>query len=92
MPDRVHHPQNLIYSVGTQVVTLVEIPNQNGKVLHPRGSIGVIVRSPADPDHPCRVRFAGAIEESLLLDRPDYENANAYLIEARGLALAENLP
>ncbi len=65
MPDRVHYHPNLIYSPGTQVVTLVEVLNQNGKVLHPRGSVGVIIRSPADLDHPYRVRFADGIEQSL---------------------------
>jgi len=58
MPDRVHYHPNLIFSLGTQVVTLVEVLNQSGKVLHPRGSVGVVVRSPADLDHPYRVRFA----------------------------------
>src|ERR1700722_4471367 len=65
MPERVHYHPNLVYSVGTQVVSLVEILNQNGKVLHPRGSVGVIVRSPNDLDHPYRVRFPDGIEESL---------------------------
>jgi predicted nucleotidyltransferase len=65
MNERVHHHPNLIYSVGTQVVTLVEILNQNGKVIHPRGSVGVIVRSPADLDHPYRVRFPDGFEDSL---------------------------
>src|SRR5437762_755158 len=69
MPDRVHYHPNLIYSLGTQVVTLVEILNQNGKLLHPRGSVGVVVRSPADLDHPYRVRFADGIEESLHRDQ-----------------------
>jgi uncharacterized protein len=69
MPDRVHHHPNLIYSVGTQVVTLVAILGQSGKVLHPRGSVGVVVRSPADLDHPYRVRFADGIEESLNRDQ-----------------------
>ena len=36
MPDRVHHPPNLIYSPGTQVVTLVEVLGQRG---------------PEDPEH-----------------------------------------
>ena len=54
MPERVHYHPNLIYSVGTQVVSLVEILNQNGKVLHPRGLVGVIVRSPNDLEHPYR--------------------------------------
>jgi predicted nucleotidyltransferase len=65
MTDRVHHHPNLIYSIGTQVVTLVEVLNPNGKVLHPRGSVGVVVRSPTDIAHPYRVRFADGIEESL---------------------------
>ena len=69
MPDRVHYHPNLIYSPGTQVVTLVEILRQNGKVLHPRGSVGVVVRSPADMDHPYRVRFADGIEDSLNRDQ-----------------------
>ncbi len=69
MPDRVHHPSNLIYSPGTQVVALVEVVGQSGKVLHPRGSVGVVVRSPVDAEHPYRVRFADGIEESLRRDQ-----------------------
>jgi predicted nucleotidyltransferase len=65
MTERVHHHPNLIYSPGTKVVTLVEILGQNGKVLHPRGSVGVVIRSPMDLDHPYRVRFVDGIEESL---------------------------
>ena len=33
MPDRVHHHPNLIYSLGTQVVTLVDIPGAAGLIL-----------------------------------------------------------
>jgi len=69
MPDRVHYQPNLIYSVGTQVVTLVEIVGQNGKVLHPRGSVGVVIRSPADLDHPYRVRFPDGAEDSLPMNQ-----------------------
>jgi hypothetical protein len=65
MPDRVHHHPDLIYSAGTQVVTLVAVLGQGGKVLHPRGSVGVVVRPPVDSEHPYRVRFADGIEESL---------------------------
>jgi uncharacterized protein len=65
MTERVHYHPNLIYSVGTQVVALVEILGQNQLVLHPRGSVGVVVRSPTDLEHPYRVRFADGIEESL---------------------------
>jgi predicted nucleotidyltransferase len=69
MPDRVHYQPNLIYSVGTQVVTLVEVVGQNGKVVHPRGSVGVVIRSPADLDHPYRVRFPDGVEDSLPRDQ-----------------------
>src|SRR5206468_1254771 len=69
MPDRVHHHPNLIYSPGTQVVTLVDVLGQSDKVLHPRGSVGVVVRSPADLEHPYRVRFADGVEESLHRDQ-----------------------
>ena len=69
MPDRVHYHPNLIYSLGTQVVTLVEILGQNGKVLHPRGSVGVVIRLPNDLEHPYRVRFPDGVEESLNRDQ-----------------------
>jgi uncharacterized protein len=69
MPDRVHHHPSLIYSPGTQVVALVEVLGRSGKVLHPRGSVGVVVRSPVDSEHPYRVRFADGIEESLRRDQ-----------------------
>lgn len=69
MQDRVHHPSNLIYSPGTQVVALVAVLGQSGKVLHPRGSVGVVVHAPVDSEHPYRVRFADGIEGSLRLDQ-----------------------
>jgi predicted nucleotidyltransferase len=67
--ERVHHHPNLIYTPGTQVVALVEVLGHGGKVLHPRGSVAVVVRSPADPDHPYRVRFADGSEVSLRRDQ-----------------------
>ncbi len=36
--------------------------------------------------------FNAASEATTLPERPDYEKANAFLIEARRLALSENLP
>src|SRR6516162_4677654 len=63
--DRVHYHPNLILSVGTQVVTLVDIPGSAGLVLHPRGTVGVIVKSPTDLDHSYRVRFLDGFEASL---------------------------
>ena len=62
MANRVHYHPNLIYSVGTQVVTLVDIPGSAGIVLHPRGTVGVVVKSPADHEHSYRVRFPDGVE------------------------------
>src|SRR5258708_35614268 len=63
--DRVHYHPNLIFSVGTQVVTLVDVPGTAGLVLHPRGTVGVIVKSPTDHEHSCRVRFPDGFEAPL---------------------------
>jgi len=63
--DRVHHHPNLIFSVGTQVVTLVDIAGSAGLLLHPRGTVGVIVKSPTDHEHSYRVRFPDGFEAPL---------------------------
>src|SRR5438445_13855438 len=60
-----HYHPNLIFSVGTQVVSLVDIPGSSGLVLHPRGTVGVIVKSPADLEHSYRVRFPDRFEAAL---------------------------
>ncbi len=65
MNDRVHHHPNLIFSVGTQVVSRLDIHGSSGLVLHPRGTVGVIVKSPADLDHSYRVRFLDGFEAAL---------------------------
>src|SRR5690606_25095151 len=61
----VHYHPNLIFSVGTQVVTLKDVVGQNGRTLHPRGSVGVVVKAPRDLDHSYRVRFPDEYEETL---------------------------
>ena len=68
MNDRVHYQPNLIYSEGTQVVALRDLVGLGGRVQHPRGAVGIVVRSPVDLDHPYRVRFLDGAEEML---RPD---------------------
>ena len=65
MNDRVHNHPDLIFSVGTQVVTLVDIPGAAGLILQPRGSVGVIVKAPTDHAHSYRVRFPDGIEVPL---------------------------
>jgi predicted nucleotidyltransferase len=65
MTDRVHYHPDLIFSVGTQVVTLIDIPGAGGLVLHPRGAVGVVIKAPTDNDHSYRVRFADGLEVPL---------------------------
>jgi len=52
-------------AVGSQVVSLVEISESNGRVLHPEGSVGVVLKSPSDLEHSYRVRFPDGLEWSL---------------------------
>ena len=65
MTDRVHYHPNLIFSAGTQVVTLVDILGSAGLILHPRGTVGVVVKSPTDHEHSYRVRFPDGFEAAL---------------------------
>lgn len=65
MTDRVHDHPDLIYSVGTQVVTLVDIASSAGLVLYARGTVGVIVKSPDDHQHSYRVRLPDGFEAPL---------------------------
>jgi hypothetical protein len=55
---------NLILSPGTQVVVLVEVRGTDGKPVHPRGAVGVIIQSPSDYWHSYRVRFPDRFEAS----------------------------
>jgi uncharacterized protein len=67
--ERVHHPPTLIYSAGTQVVTLVELPGTDGHVRQPRGAVGVVVKAPADFAHGYRIRFPDGLEASFARDQ-----------------------
>lgn len=62
--DRVHENTRMIYSVGTQVVALIEI-SDGSKPRHPRGTVGVIVKAPFDLQHSYRVRFPDGFEAAL---------------------------
>ena len=65
MTHEEQHNLPSILSVGTAVVSTVEIKNRDGKPACPRGSVGVITRAPGDPEHRYRVRFPGGEEASL---------------------------
>src|SRR4051812_8148690 len=53
---------HLILPVGTQVVVLVDVRGTDGKPVHPRGAVGIVVQSPADYWHSYRVRFLDGFE------------------------------
>ncbi len=65
MAPRVHDSPNLIYTVGTQVVSLKDVFAQAGKVAHPAGAVGVVVKSPLDRSHAYRIRFVDGFEAAL---------------------------
>ena len=68
MADRVHTHAKLIFAEGTHVVVTRDVMGQHGRVLHPKGAVGVVIRSPRDLDHSYRVRFPDDVEESLRRD------------------------
>jgi predicted nucleotidyltransferase len=57
-----------ILPAGTKVVTRASISGPHSELLHPAGSVGVIVDSPLDPAHTYRVRFMDNREASLKRD------------------------
>lgn len=68
MTERVHRHPSLIFAEGTQIVCLREIFGQGGRMLHPKGAVGVIVQTPLDFDHSYRVRFLDGLEVPLSQD------------------------
>jgi len=60
----------LILPVGTQVVTRAALKNANGEMLHPRGSVGVIVDVSSDQVQTYQVRFPTGGEA--LMKRQDF--------------------
>lgn len=65
MPERVHDSPNLIYSVGTQVVSRKPVQGSSDRIAHPSGAVGVIVKSPLDRQHSYRVRFSDGFEAAI---------------------------
>jgi predicted nucleotidyltransferase len=65
MTDRVHYHPDLIFPAGSRVVALVNVHGSEGRIQHPRGAVGVIVRAPTDHHHAYRVRFPDGFEAPL---------------------------
>ena len=58
------HGDNI--SAGTQVVSLVEVRGTNNSLVHPRGAVGVVTRTPTGEEDRFLVRFPDGFEFSLL--------------------------
>jgi len=58
-----HQPNNIF--AGTQVVSLVEVRGTNHSLVHPRGAVGVVTRTPAVEGEAFLVRFPDGFEKSL---------------------------
>jgi predicted nucleotidyltransferase len=58
-----HQPNNIF--AGTQVVSLVEVRGPSSSLVHPRGAVGVVIRTPAAEGEHFLVRFPDGFEKSL---------------------------
>jgi predicted nucleotidyltransferase len=58
-----HQPNNIF--AGTQVVSLVEVRGTNNSLVHPRGAVGVVTRTPAGEETHFLVRFPDGFEAKL---------------------------
>jgi hypothetical protein len=64
-----HQPDNIF--AGTQVVSLVEVHGANNSLVHPRGAVGVVTRTPTGDQHKFLVRFPDGFEASLAREHLD---------------------
>src|SRR5881227_412007 len=62
-----HQPNNVF--AGTQVVSLVEVRGTNNTLVHPRGAVGVVTRTPTGDQNQFLVRFPDGFEASLTRDQ-----------------------
>jgi len=64
-----HQLENIF--AGTQVVSLVEVRGTNNSLVHPRGAVGVVTRTPAVEGEKFLVRFPDGFEASLSKEQLD---------------------
>lgn len=62
------HQANNIFA-GTQIVSLIEIRGTNNSLIHPRGAVGVVTRTPAGTESHFLVRFPDGFESSLMREQ-----------------------
>ena len=58
-----HQPNNIF--AGTQVVALLDVRGPNNSLVHPRGAVGVVTRTPAVTGEKYLVRFPDGFEKAL---------------------------
>jgi uncharacterized protein len=64
-----HQPDNIF--AGTQVVSLIEVRGTNNSLVHPRGAVGVVTRTPTGDQNRFLVRFPDGFEASLTREQLD---------------------
>jgi uncharacterized protein len=64
-----HQPDNIF--AGTQVVALVGVRGANDSLVHPRGAVGVVTRTPAGAEKHFLIRFPDGFEASLTREQLD---------------------
>jgi predicted nucleotidyltransferase len=57
-----HQPDNIF--AGTQIVSLIEVRGTNNSLVHPRGAVGVVTRTPTGDQDRFLVRFPDGFESS----------------------------
>ncbi len=62
-----HQPNNIF--AGTQVVSLVEVRGTNHSLVHPRGAVGVVTRTPTGDQNQFLVRFPDGFEASFTREK-----------------------
>src|SRR5438093_606557 len=67
---RMSHQADNIFA-GTQVVSLVEVRGTNNSLVHPRGAVGVVTRTPTGDQREFLVRFPDGFETSLTREQLD---------------------
>src|SRR5712672_2903754 len=68
MPSGMSHQPNNIFA-GTQVVSLIEVRGTNNSLVHPRGAVGVVTRTPTGDQNQFLVRFPDGFEASFTREK-----------------------
>jgi uncharacterized protein len=78
---------NLIIPVGTQVVSRIEVKNQDNRIVCLQGAVGVVTHSPTDNSHSYKIRFTN--EAEVVLRRHEFSIRKHY--QKQGLQDANDM-